>query len=89
MNEAWDGVLFDSRSKHLSLTRIMPCTYAHRSLQVEVAQTEHFSKGNQANPTFKPATLANGETIKVPPFVETGEKVVIDTEEMEYVSRAT
>ena len=57
--------------------------------QVEVVQTEHFSKGNQANPTFKPATLANGETIKVPPFVETGEKVVIDTEEMEYVSRAT
>lgn len=58
-------------------------------VQVEVAQTEHFSKGNQANPTFKPATLANGETIKVPPFIETGEKVVIDTEEMEYVSRAT
>jgi elongation factor P len=56
---------------------------------VEVAETEHFSKGNQANPTFKPATLTNGETIKVPPFIETGEKVVVDTEEMEYVSRAT
>jgi len=56
---------------------------------VEVAETERFSKGNQANPTFKPATLANGAVIKVPPFVEIGEKVVLDTEEMEYVSRAT
>lgn len=65
------------------------CPHSPRLLQVEVAQTERFSKGNQANPTFKPATLANGAVIKVPPFVEIGEKVVLDTEEMEYVSRAT
>jgi elongation factor P len=55
---------------------------------VEVASTEHFSKGNQASPTFKPATLPNGEVIKVPPFIESGEKVIIDTEEMEYQARA-
>jgi len=58
-----------------------------KTMVVEVVSTEQFSKGNQASPTFKPATLGNGEVIKVPPFVEVGEKVVIDTEEMEYQSR--
>jgi elongation factor P len=58
-----------------------------KTMVVEVVSTEQFSKGNQASPTFKPATLGNGEIIKVPPFVEVGEKVVIDTEEMEYQSR--
>eukprot|EP00624_Nannochloropsis_granulata_P007281 evm.model.NODE_7048_length_3981_cov_25.651846.1 len=58
-----------------------------KTMVVEVVSTEQFSKGNQASPTFKPATLRNGEVIKVPPFVEVGEKVLIDTEEMEYQSR--
>ena len=61
-----------------------------KTMVVEVASTEQFSKGNQASPTFKPATLTNGAVIKVPPFIETGEKVVISTEDdaMEYKSRA-
>ncbi|TFJ83704.1 hypothetical protein NSK_004808 [Nannochloropsis salina CCMP1776] len=58
-----------------------------RTLVVEVASTEPFSKGSQASPTFKPATLSNGEVLKVPPFVGVGEKVIINTEEMEYQSR--
>ena len=56
---------------------------------VEVKECDPPSKGTQASPTFKNAVLANGEIIKVPPFISSGEKIVIETEEMIYHSRAT
>ena len=60
-----------------------------KNMVVQVKETDPPSKGSQANPTFKAAILSNGEMIKVPPFIEVGEKVVIDTEEMIYHARAT
>lgn len=38
---------------------------------------------------MKPATLENGIEVLVPQFVETGNKVRIDTEKMKYIDRAT
>ena len=38
--------------------------------------------------SYKPATLDNGVRITVPPFVGTGEQVVVNTETFEYVERA-
>lgn len=56
---------------------------------VQVEECDPPSKGTQVSPTFKNARLQNGEIIKVPPFISSGEKVVIDTEEMIYQARAT
>ena len=42
-------------------------------------------KGQTVSSSFKPAKLDNGLNIQVPPFVENGDKVIIDTRSMEYV----
>jgi elongation factor P len=54
----------------------------------EIAETEPVVRGQTAANSFKPATLDNGVRVMVPPFVGTGEKIVVNTETMEYVERA-
>ena len=44
-------------------------------------------KGQTVSSSFKPAKLDNGLNIQVPPFVENGDKVIIDTRSMEYVKK--
>ncbi len=55
---------------------------------LEVADTEPVVKGQTAANSYKPAVLSNGVRTAVPPFVGTGEKVVIATEDGSYVRRA-
>ena len=45
--------------------------------------------GAVVNTGFRPVTLNNGLNIKIPPFIEEGEKIIIDTENFEYVSRVS
>jgi elongation factor P len=44
--------------------------------------------GNSAANIYKADTLENGLQVKVPLFIKTGEKVIIDTRSGEYVARA-
>ena len=53
-----------------------------------VKTTEPYLKGQTVTMAFKPATLENGVTITVPPFVKEGDEILINTETMEYDSRA-
>ena len=53
-----------------------------------VAETEPVVKGQTAANSFKPAVLDNGVRINVPPFIEQGTDVVVNTETLEYVERA-
>lgn len=53
-----------------------------------VTQTEPTVKGQTAASSYKPALLENGLRLMVPPFIETGEKVVVDTNEVIYLRRA-
>ncbi|MEO1492931.1 MAG: elongation factor P [Pseudomonadota bacterium] len=54
----------------------------------EIVETEPVVKGQTAANSFKPAVLDNGVRIMVPPFVEQGTSVVVNTETFEYVERA-
>ena len=45
-------------------------------------------KGQTAASSYKPAVLENGIRVLVPPFISAGEKVIVDTNEITYVSRA-
>ncbi|MEQ8949369.1 MAG: elongation factor P, partial [Parvibaculum sp.] len=38
--------------------------------------------------SYKPALLENGVRVMVPPFITTGEKIVVDTNEVTYLRRA-
>jgi len=55
---------------------------------LEVTETEPTVKGQTAASSYKPATLDNGMRVMVPPFVGTGERIVVDTAETTYVRRA-
>ncbi len=55
---------------------------------LEVVQTEPWAKGDTATGSTKPATLETGFEVQVPPFVDQGQKIKIDTRTREYVERA-
>ena len=54
----------------------------------EITETEPVVKGQTAANSFKPAMLDNGVRVMVPPFVGTGERIIVNTETVEYVERA-
>ncbi len=56
-------------------------------VELEITYTEPGVKGDTATKTLKPATLETGAEIKVPLFVNIGEKIKIDTRTGEYVER--
>lgn len=53
-----------------------------------IEQADAVVKGQTATSSYKPAILENGFRIMVPPFVESGEEVVVNTEDFSYVGRA-
>ncbi|HEY0743200.1 MAG TPA: elongation factor P [Chryseosolibacter sp.] len=54
---------------------------------MEITYTEPGLAGDTATRTLKPATLENGAEVRVPLFINTGEKVKIDTRTGEYIER--
>ena len=44
-------------------------------------------KGQTVSSSYKPATLDNGINIQVPPFIESGDKIIVDTRTMEYIRK--
>lgn len=57
-------------------------------IEFVVTETEPAVKGNTANNAMKDATLETGYTVKVPLFIESGEKIIISTKDGKYSSRA-
>jgi elongation factor P len=55
---------------------------------LEVVEADAVVKGQTASSSYKPAKLENGLRVLVPPFVSSGEKIVVDTNEVTYVRRA-
>ena len=55
---------------------------------LEVNETEPVVKGQTAASSNKPAMLENGVRIMVPPFIEAGDQIVVDTNEVTYIKRA-
>ena len=57
-------------------------------VDLEVTDTEPGLAGNTATNTLKPATLETGAEIKVPLFINIGDKIQIDTRTGEYIGRS-
>ena len=55
---------------------------------LEVVETEPTMKGQTASSSYKPALLSNGVRTMVPPFVASGTRIVVMTEDGSYVERA-
>ncbi len=53
----------------------------------KIELTDVALKGQTVSSSYKPATLNNGINVQVPPFVESGDEIIIDTRTMEYVKK--
>jgi elongation factor P len=53
----------------------------------KIVSTDVALKGQTASSSYKPATLDNGLTIQVPPFIEAEDDVIIDTRNLEYIKK--
>ena len=53
----------------------------------KVETTDVALKGQTVSSSYKPATLDNGTNIQVPPFIESGDKIIVDTRNFEYVKK--
>ena len=58
------------------------------SLVLEVTETEPGAKGDTVSNVTKPATVETGAEVKVPLFINIGDKISIDTRTGEYIGRA-
>ena len=56
-------------------------------INCKISTTDAALKGQTVSSSYKPATLDNGIKIQVPPFVEEGDEIILDTRTIEYVKK--
>jgi elongation factor P len=56
-------------------------------VKCKIETTDVALKGQTVSSSYKPAKLVNGLNIQVPPFIESGDEVIIDTRNLEYVKK--
>ena len=56
-------------------------------VQCKIESTDAALKGQTVSSSYKPAVLDNGLNIQVPPFIESGDEIIIDTRNLEYVKK--
>ena len=57
------------------------------NIECKIETTDAAIKNQTASSSYKPAILDCGIKINVPPFVESGERVLIDSRSLEYIKR--
>ena len=53
----------------------------------KIETTDVALKGQTVSSSYKPATLDNGLNIQVPPFIDSGDDVIVDTRTLEYIKK--
>tara|TARA_B100000035_G_scaffold89959_1_gene75842 strand:- start:733 stop:1293 length:561 start_codon:yes stop_codon:yes gene_type:complete len=53
----------------------------------KIETTDAALKGQTVSSSYKPAILENGLSIQVPPFIDAGDEVIIDTRNLEYIKK--
>jgi elongation factor P len=69
---------YDEKPLAVELPKQVTCT---------IETTDAALKGQTVSSSYKPATLDNGINIQVPPFIESGDKIIVDTRTMEYIKK--
>ncbi|XP_065017017.1 uncharacterized protein LOC135643676 isoform X3 [Musa acuminata AAA Group] len=67
--------------------KLMSASVPHR-VTCKVVEAQPNIKGLTAAPQYKRVVLDNGLTVHAPPFVETGEEIIINTTDDSYITRA-
>ena len=69
---------YDSKPISIDLPNQVSC---------KIETTDVALKGQTVSSSYKPAILDNGLSIQVPPFIDTGDKIIIDTRTLEYIKK--
>ena len=77
-NTKCNVLLFDGKPIEITLPNFV---------ELRITKADPWAKGDTASGDSKPATLETGTVIQVPPFIEEGEKIKIDTRTGQYVER--
>ena len=56
-------------------------------INCKIETTEAALKGQTVSSSYKPAVLENGINIQVPPFIESGDEIILDTRSLEYIKK--
>ena len=56
-------------------------------IECKIETTDAAIKGQTAASSYKPAILENGISVQVPPFVESGDIIIVDTRTIEYIKK--
>ena len=56
-------------------------------VKCKIETTDAAIKGQTVSSSYKPALLNNGLKIQVPPFVEAGDQIIVDTRTIEYIKK--
>jgi elongation factor P len=73
-----DVLLFEGRAIGITLPNFVDLT---------VTRADPWAKGDSVSGDSKPVTVETGYTLRVPPFIEEGTKITIDTRTGDYVTR--
>jgi elongation factor P len=77
-NTVCNVLMFEKKALGISLPNFV---------ELSITEAEPWAKGDTAAGSTKPATLETGHVVQVPPFVNAGEKIRIDTRTGQYVER--
>ena len=58
-----------------------------KQVKCKIKTTDVALKGQTVSSSYKPAILDNGLNIQVPPFIESGDEVIVDTRNLEYIKK--
>ena len=56
-------------------------------ISCKITETDVALKGQTVSSSYKPAVLENGLKIQVPPFIESGDTIIVDTRTIEYIKK--
>ena len=59
-----------------------------QSVTLKIVEADPVVKGQTASSSYKPGLLENGLKIMIPPFVTSGDRIVVNTEDITYIERA-
>jgi len=81
-------MLSENLEVHISFYNDKPLTVElPKQITCKVKSTDVALKGQTVSSSYKPAVLENNMNVQVPPFVESGDKIVLDTRTLEYVKK--
>jgi elongation factor P len=58
------------------------------SVVMQVVEADPVVRGQTASSSYKPGKLENGRRVMIPPFIEAGTRIVVNTADASYVERA-